>query len=77
MADKEVEVEPLENFSGKIENSVKKKVRDEHGSALIPVPKRMLQQIGLKLNQEVIIICKENTNPFQWEIVIKPAKNID
>ena len=52
----------------------RRKVRSDHGYPQITLPKFFLQ-LGLKLNAEVVIERRgRGSNPLNWEIVIKPAK---
>ena len=52
---------------------VKRKIRAEHGTPMLSLPKAFLKA-GLTLNQEVVIEKRGEKNPLNWEIVIKPAK---
>lgn len=70
-SDKEASVENLQ-LSGrghKKQKPIVRKIREEHGTTILSLPK----EIGLKLNQEVIIE-KIGSNPLNWEIRIKPLE---
>lgn len=48
-----------------------RKIRNEHGYPVLDLPKTLCDEIGLRLNQEVVIERVE-TNPLNWEFRIKP-----
>jgi hypothetical protein len=66
----EAAVEQFRFKKGKKEKPIIRKIRDEHGTPTLSLPKKMLE-IGLKLNQEVVVE-KVGNNPFAWEIRIRP-----
>jgi len=47
------------------------KVRNQHGVALVRIHKSWIRELGIKLGSEVVVE-KRGSNPFQWELVIKP-----
>jgi len=53
-----------------------RKVGDEHDVPVIRLPKSLLN-LGLKLNQEVVIVANPSPNFLDWEITIKPLKPIE
>lgn len=74
----EVTVEPLElqgrgktKKKGRDKNPLERKIRSDHGYPYVTLPKFFLE-LGLSLNQEVIIEKRDSSNPLKWEIVIKP-----
>jgi len=50
----------------------KRKIGSDHGYPVIRVPIKLFRKLGLRINQEVIVE-KADTNPFTWELHIKPA----
>lgn len=48
-------------------------VASEHGTLVVRLPKRF-EMLGVKLNQEIVVVCDDKTNPLLWEIKISPAK---
>jgi len=78
--EEETEVKALKGFGGKVKQEtvppITKRIRHEHGTLLLPLPKSLMQ-LGLRMNDEVIIIPEVGTNPLSWQITIKPAKSAE
>lgn len=69
MADDDVEVEPL-RLSRKPKPK-KVKVRNEHGTLYLHIPKKWAVELGLFLASEVAVE-KVGVTPLSWELRIKP-----
>lgn len=70
-SDKDASVENLQlgGRGHKKQKPIVRKIREEHGTPILSLPK----EIGLRLNQEVVIE-KIGSNPLTWEIRIKPLE---
>lgn len=52
------------------------RISEERGQPIIRLPKAVLD-LGVKLNQTVIVVCERSDSNFlSWEIKIKPAASI-
>jgi len=71
--DKGIIVEPLKlRITNKSEKPVTRKVRVEHKQPIVGLPKKMLQSMGIILNQElefVVEFCE--ANPLRSEIKLR------
>lgn len=59
--------------SGMRKKKLKRKIREGgYGYAVVSIPPKIIRELGIKLNQEVIVE-KSGRNPFDWEIKLKPV----
>ena len=54
------------------EETLKVKVKKDHYTTYVRIPKQWLRELGLLLAQEVVL--EKHGNPFAWEIRIKPVQ---